>query len=529
LRRFPWQIALAIVVLAAPLSAQLAPVGAPKGTLRFTIGGSFVSADHRLLDGRRQDYLADFGSPALGSDRFPFLRAVDSVIGEAIGQPAYKVNLGGLKANGQLTVGTGIIGAALGVTRKLTLFANVPFVTIRVTARLAEDSSSADAGLNPAHPTLGTGIDQTRAGQFFNDFGVALNTLDAQIAGGSYAGDPMLLALAQSISARGARLRAGLASITNEAGAASPYLPTATSPAGVALIGAIRALQDTLANTLGVTSAFVNQDPVLAGGRLGQGDVTRFLSDPAGPIDALPLVGAKLSRMGDMDVGAVYTLVDRFDRLGHRPGGFRFAAQALLRLPTGLRDNPNNLLHLGTGNGRYELGLSGTADLGSGAWGARLTGGYLRRFSALRVRRVTAPDEPFPEATRLTNVRYKAGDIWQVGARPFFRLARNLAIHGLADYWREATGSASYYRASDAIPGVPASVLVEQAGRSALVVGGGVSYVGRAVAECQPGHRCGLPIDASWNYSEVVSATGGRVAQPRTTRIEIRWYQRLWR
>jgi hypothetical protein len=526
LRRFLWRGALPVLLLAAPLSAQLAPVGAPKGSLRFTIGGIFESADRRFLDGRQEDYLADFGSSALGSDRFSFLRAVDTVVAQTIGQSGYRLNLGGLKANGQLTMGTGIIGAAIGLTRKLTVFANVPFVTVRVTARLKEDSLSADAGFNPAHPTLGTSADQAVANQFFSDFGAALNILDAQIAGGAYAGNPTLLALAQSIAARGARIRDGLAGITSEAGA-SPFLPTATSPTGIALIDAIRALQDTLANRLSVTSGFTN-DPVLAAGRLGQGDVTRFLSDPAGPIDALPVQGATLSRMGDMDVGAVYTPVDRFDRIGRRAGGFRLAIEAKLKLPTGLRDNPNNLLHLGTGNGLYELALSGTADLGRGAIGTRLTGGYTRRFEALRVRRVTAPDEPFPDAIRLTNVRYKAGDLLHLGARPFLRLARNLALHGMADYWREATGRATYYRTEDAIPGVPASVLLEDGGRRALVLGGGFSYVGRAVAECQSGHRCGFPIDASWNFSQVAAARGGRVPQLWTTQIEIRWYQRLW-
>ena len=34
----------------APLSAQLAPLGAPKGTLRFDLQGAFESADRRLLE-----------------------------------------------------------------------------------------------------------------------------------------------------------------------------------------------------------------------------------------------------------------------------------------------------------------------------------------------------------------------------------------------------------------------------------------------------------------------------------------------
>ncbi|HSB54559.1 MAG TPA: hypothetical protein VLD58_09395, partial [Gemmatimonadales bacterium] len=386
---------------------------------------------------------------------------------------------------------------------------------------------SGDAGFNPAHPTLGDNAGQTAANLFFNDFNTALQTLDAQIAGGSYAGNPALLALAQSISARGARLRAGLASITSNP-EASPFLPTATSAAGIALTDAIRALQDTLATTLSVSSSFT-EGPVLAAARLGPGDVTSFLSNSAGPIAALPLTGATLSRMGDMDVGAVYTLVDRFDRIGRRPGGFRFAVEGKLKLPTGLRDDPNNLLHVGTGNGRYELGVRGIADLGGGAWGARFTGGYTRKFKALRVRRVAGPGEAFPEAGTLTNVNYKAGDVLQLGAQPFFRIARNFALASSADYWREAAGSATYYRASDAIPGLPASVLVANSARRALMVGGGVSYVGRAVQECEQGRRCGFPIDATWRYSRVVTGSGGRVPEFWSTQIEIRWYQRLWR
>ena len=54
--------ALLAIMMAAPLSAQLAPLGAPKGTLRFDIRGMFESADRRIFDGNTEDYLADFGA-----------------------------------------------------------------------------------------------------------------------------------------------------------------------------------------------------------------------------------------------------------------------------------------------------------------------------------------------------------------------------------------------------------------------------------------------------------------------------------
>jgi hypothetical protein len=53
--------------------------------------------------------------------------------------------------------------------------------------------------------------------------------------------------------------------------------------------------------------------------------------------------------------------------------------------------------------------------------------------------------------------------------------------------------------------------------------------VGRAAHECEAGRKCGWPIDASWNYTTVVHGSGDRMLKFRTTRLEIRWYQRLWR
>jgi hypothetical protein len=502
-------------------------VGVPRGTLRFDIRGAFESADRRLFDGTTENYLADFGSPTLGSDRVPLLRSADSLLGIVLGQAEYRLNLGNQRARGQLTIGTGTIGAALGLTSRITLFANLPLVTTRVQTRLVLDSTAADGGLNPAHPGLGNVTDQNTADQFFTAFDGALATLATNIGNGTYAGDPALESLARDIAARGGSLRDALFALTRDAVQASPFLPSSTSTAGLEILARIRGLQDTLANTLGVTGSGFTTDPVLAGSRLTDAEFATVVNDPAGPIAAFPLAETKISRMGDMDVGAVITLLDRFDR-PRTTGGFRLAVTGLVRLPTGFRDNPNSLTDVGTGNGRYEVGVSGTADLGAGRLGTRLTGGYLVRLPSLRVRRVTAPAAPYAEAFRLTNVHLNAGDVLTLGARPFFRFARGIAIHGQADYLRIGRDAVSYDSPADAIPGVSAGELAEGS-RTALAIGGGISYVGRAARECEPGRRCGLPIEAGWSYTTVVRATGGRVEKLRTTRLEIRWYQRVWR
>jgi hypothetical protein len=520
----PLGAALLLLLSAASLPAQLAPVGTPKGSLRFDIQGVFQSADRRLFGGQTEDYLTDFGSPAFGSDRIGLLRPADSLVGRVLGQSGYRLNLGVERARGQLTIGSGIIGAALGVTNKLTLFGHIPYIATRVQATLRNDSTTGDGGLNPAHPALGNPIDQALADAFFSSFDQALTTLQSRIQGGIYTGPGRTRA--EEILSRGQIVRDALYGLTRDPDQASPFVPLAASATGQEIVDTVRGLQVIL-DSLGVSWTSATTDPVLAGGHLTDQQFNDALINTGGPFEVFPPIESRISRMGDMDVGAIYTLVDRFDRPG-RTGGFRFAVAGLLRLPTGQRDNPNSLLDVGTGNGRYEVGAYGTADLGAGRVGTRLSGGYLLRLPALRVRRVGDVSAPYAGINMLTNVRENAGDILSGGARPFFRLVRNVAIHGMVDYTRIGADVVAYNSPADAIPGIAASALANGS-RSSLAVGGGVTYVGRAAHECERGRRCGWPIDAAWNYSTVVSGTGGRVVKFRTTTLEIRWYQRLWR
>ncbi len=513
-----------LALAAVPAAAQLAPVGVPKGAVRIALQGEFQSASSRYLHGTKQDYLADFASPALGADRLAAVRAADSLIAVVVGGPGNRINLGRITALGQRVTGIGTIGVSLGITSRLTLFANVPLVETRVQARLAVDSSTAQAGLNPAHPALGTTSGQASASLFFQQFTAALDTLNQRIASGYYTGPQD--ALARAVAARGAATRDALLLLTMDPLGASPFLPTDTSAAGRAIAGAITGLQDTLLNQLGVPG--FTAAPMLAPAPLTTAEYEAFITDPRGPVAGAPLVAPTLQRLGDVDLGASYTLVDRWDR-GRRWGGLRLAVTGLVRFPTGQRDSPNNFLDTGTGNGRYEAGVAGIADLGRGRVGVRLAGGYLARLPARRVRRVTPPEQPIAGLDRLTNVRIDAGDVISLRAQPFLRLARGFAIQATADYWRQGTDAVTYFRSVDSIPGVAAALLARQSRRSALSLGAGVSYVGRSSFECEPGRRCGLPIEAGWTWTTVARATGGRVEKARVTTLELRWYHRLWR
>ncbi|TFG50609.1 MAG: hypothetical protein E4H38_03265 [Gemmatimonadales bacterium] len=526
MRRCARPVALLLLLLVnAPLAAQLAPVGAPRGVLRLEIRGTFESADRRLFDGTTEDYLADFGSNALGQDRLPFLASADSILGQIVSLPAFRMNLGREKARGQLTIGTATLGSSLGITSRITIFASVPLVTTRVQANLRLDSANADAGINPAHPFNGDPAGQQQAANFFTSFTAALSTLDANIANGSYAGNPSLDSLARATSAEAALLRDQLLAVTSDPALASEFLPPISSTAGMTITGRVTTLQSTL-STLSV-SGFV-EAPVLADQRLTDPEFAGFVSNPNGRIAAFPIAETKLSRPGDMDVGATYTLLDHFDRPG-TTGGARLALTAQLRLPTGTRDNPDNLLDVGTGNGRYEAGVSAAGDLGKGRIGARFEAGYLMRFSSLRVRRVSAPSEPYPEAFRLTNVNYDAGDVITAGVSPFLRLARGLALVGSAEYWRTGADDVTYSDGKSALPGISAGVMAQDSKRSALAVGAGLSYVGRSGGNCEARGKCGWPIEVDLRVRTVAHATGGRVPKYLSTTFGIRWHHRLWR
>lgn len=522
MKHLVWLVVGGIALGAQPSQAQLEPIGVPKGVVRFTLSGDWTSYNTRFLNGNELDYLADFSRPALGSSFWPDLITADTAIGAIIGNSAYQINLGKQEANGGVTVTTAGLGFAVGLTRGLTLFTNIPIVTTRVQAHFKLDSTTANAGFNPA---LGTG--QAAAQQFFTDFQQALTTLQANISNGIYGapGSP-LRNHAQAVSQQAALLRDRLFTVSLDPVNASPFMPVDTSTAGVAILTSISDLQDTLANPAGLNVPGFTSTVPLPTGRLSADDINSFVSNPLGPVQGFPLREAQVSQVGDVEVGAAYTLVDRWDQKGHL-GGIRAVAQASMVLPTGKVENPANFLDIGTGNKRYEIHGGLTADLGYGRLGARLIGNYQRRFSSDRALRVTPPDQPIPFFNRSASVTLDPGDFYSLSAQPFFRLAPQLAITAGISYWHEAEGSASYLTSSDVIAGVSAGVLAQQSARSATTFTAGLTYVGRAAHECQNG-KCGLPIDATLTYERVLSATGGRVPGAETVRGGIRFYKRFW-
>lgn len=503
---------VACLILPSRVWAQLPPVGVPAGVVRLELDGAIETYDRRFLAGHREGYAADLSSPALGSDRIPLLADADARVGRVIGNPSYRINLGALSTDAHADVGTGFLGLSLGLTNQITIFGRIPLVRARVQSRLALSSASADAGLNPGQ------ADQL---PFFGEFDLALTTLSNKLAAGDYDGNPTQKALAEATLADATALRADLFGLLADPTTASPALPTNASAAGTAIDTRITALQNTLASSLDVPGFSLT--PELPQAPMTQAELVEMLSSSNGPF-RLRLGESKVTFRGDAEAGASLTLLDGWDR-GTSRGGLRAALSALMRLPTGRREQSDRPLDIGTGDGQTDVQVDLVTDIGAGRFGARLNGTYVRQLPANILTRVTPASQPLVGVDRLALVRWNPGDVIAVGLRPFYRLARTLAFQAGVEHWSRSTDRFSYASPADALPGIDPNILGEGSRVNATMLSVGITYANPG--GLRPG-GAGLPVNASWAYERILRAGGGRV--PDTHRVAARFqvYFGVW-
>ncbi|HZB27721.1 MAG TPA: hypothetical protein VE282_04090 [Gemmatimonadales bacterium] len=502
-----------MVVLCLPPSAaaQLPPVGVPSGMVRVELEGSLETFDRRFRAGNLESYAADLFSNPLGSERIPGLAESEARIGRVTGDAGYRLNLGTLAADAHADVGLGWLGLSLGLPNNITLFGRIPLVRSRVQTALNLDPTSANAGLNPGES------DQL---VFLSNMDAALATLSAKLAAGDYDTNPSQRALAEATLADATALRADLFSLLADPSTASPVLPTTSSTAGTAMTARVTALQATLANDLSVPGFTLV--PSLPETPLTEAELDQALSDPFGPI-AVQLGESRLMFRGDAEVGASLTLVDRWDR-GARRGGSRAAISGLVRFPTGRRESPDRPLDIGTGDGQTDIQVDAVADIGSGPFGARISGTYVMQRPSHILTRVASPDQPFAGLDRLTRVRRDPGEIVALRAYPFYRLARTLALQAGVEHWSRGSDSYTYASPEDERPGIDPNVLAEDSETNATLLSVGITYSNPG--RLRPGGT-GLPVDATWSYERLLRASG-RVPNSHAVRARFRVYFGVW-
>lgn len=520
--RLPRPLAIAASLLAArsaPLLAQLPPVTVPKGHWRAELTGSFVTADHRLRNGIRESLAYDFTRGELGSSFFPALEPADSLLRKITELNDARVALGATSASWAVTTGTAGLGLAYGVFSKLTVSVHVPIIRQKVRSTFGLDPESANSGFNPADGTFGDSFGQAQTNTFFSQFSGAMLQLQVRLANGDYDGDPAQKALAEETLATGTVLRDDLFALILGGGTASPFLPTVTSVVGNTILGKVTALQGTLVG-LGITT--FTTAPALPVGPLDEEGLNDFIHNAAGPV-AGTLSTPSLSSLGDIEIGAAYSIVDQLVPGARR--GFRLAAQGVVRLRTSALDNPGRFFDVGTGDRQPDVEGMVVGDGLMGTFGARAIAGYTLQLSGNANKRISQPDQPIAYANTLAAVTRTPGNIMTLGVAPFVRLAETFAVTGGVTWRRKGSDKVSLFGEQAEIPNAPASLLELDTGGSWTTAALGLTFSSPLVTK---DGKEKAPLDAGMLWEGVVGSSGAlRVPQTAGVRFWLRIYGRL--
>lgn len=497
------------LLIATQAMAQITPITVPKGKLRWDFGGQFESYDYRWRDGTREEAVGALRTEKLGAPAIPGLADLNARLQKITGATEVDLSLGRSLSSQIVNLGTRRLGGAVGLTKRITLFGNVPFVSVKIEPRFLLDTAGS---------TLGVSQGSAQYATFLSQLNSAVAALQARISSGAFNDDPASKALAQSRVAYGQTLFAELSAVASQAA----FLPTASSAVGTLLLSQIQSFRTDLAS-LGVTSFSAGFS--LPTKRADLADFDTFLTDPNGSIQAQSLDDTPyLTRLGDIEVGAAFLLFDRFPatRIGF---GTRATLDATVRLRTGQLDRQDRFLDLGTGDRQPDVDVNLTTDFAFGRAGLRLVGGYNLQLPGNQDRRVARPDQPIAPISARAGVRRDPGDVIRVSARPFLRLATYLSVFGAVDYWNRRTDKFTYAAGQDPIAGLDLNDLAIGTKSDALLLSGGLSY--SHGGESKRG-ILKLPLDASFVYQRIATSRTGLVPDISMVRIDLRFYSRLW-
>jgi hypothetical protein len=195
-------LSLIFVAAAGTAAAQAPIVIPPSGTLRIELRGEFAPASEEMADGTRRNVGAALSLASLTPATFPAMSDLASRLRPIIGND-YTGTMGSLVSIGEFQRGVGTIGLAAGIKSWLSLWADIPIVSVRSQFKLTHDGTAATVGVNPA--LLGSG-----SAGFLSQFDAALAALDNAIASGEYQHDPTLQQLAQATATSAPALRSAL-------------------------------------------------------------------------------------------------------------------------------------------------------------------------------------------------------------------------------------------------------------------------------------------------------------------------------
>ncbi|MGD2045849.1 MAG: hypothetical protein PVH96_06480, partial [Gemmatimonadota bacterium] len=231
---------------------------------------------------------------------------------------------------------------------------------------------------------------------------------------------------------------------------------------------------------------------------------------------------------GDLEVSATVRLLEGAVRdSAEAPPTFsyRLLGTVLVRLPTGLADDPDVFLDVGTGDGQTDIEgrLLGAMTLGS-RLELRLGGRYGIQRPRTLIRRVAAPEQVLAPLSSRQLVEWDPGSYFGVEVAPSFHFSEELSIG--VEYWAFRKYRDSYALTGSSV-GAPVdpTAMQPESGVTVHSVGGILRY-DTVARRMRTGST--TPLQLHLRIQRDVAGGGGQT--PVTTRLEfgVRLFRRFW-
>lgn len=518
----------------APLSAQGfdSPL-VPAGRLRVQVLPSLRAFDTRFglrsdmgrLVEEKEPLGFDFDREELGSETFPELQDDQDLLGAALGDPAYRLNLGSIRVFWDAYSTRLPVRVDMGITDWLTVGGTVPFERRRVDSEFTVSSTGANVGQSPLVTDPGAPT------AFLNEFRAALQDVTVAVDGlcaGSGESSPSCQD-ARGFLTGANRTFEGL----EGAYGGSEFFFLEGSPGAEALLRRVEEVQGGMTE-LGVSS-FTSEPPVATEplGADPEAFASRFITPIYGDT-GLPLIGGQgLWELGDVELSAHFRLLNLASHemvADARPAfHLQVAAGALLRLGTASRDTLRDFLDLDADRGTsdVELHLMGDLDWPAARLGARLQLVHGTQGRTEIRRRIAAPEDALVPGAPTGTVSWKPGSYKVLSLQPRVFLTPELALGGVYEYYDRGGASVSLVAldGDGELSLVDVSVLERETRATVHQVGVRLIY---STIEATRGKRTNLPFELEAAWEKAVAGSGGRAPQGSRFQAGARVYVRLW-
>lgn len=513
-----------------------------RGVLRTTVSGENVLLRGRWADGAAQELGAGLSVP-LGPNNVIALGALNGLVGGLV-STNLTPSLGSTKVDLRQRLAFTRLGFEYGVTDRLALRVQAPFVRARTEALLRLNPEGATAGLNPTLTGSGVAVGNRAVVDAYQNAVASLTSRRDACAGdpGAFPECATINAEAALVDAaiqRGAQFATALTNIygADGLGEGQRYVPIAGSGLEALFVGIGDGLRTDFTRW-GVNDVTASTGlPLGAQTPVTAGELARLLAAEEGDgFAARPLTRAARQDLGDVDVGLTLTLFDAYPSDSARRAisglGFRQSVAVTYRLGGGNFDLPDNLIDLGTGSGHDAIALHSYTDvlLNDRFW-ATVTVAWALGAAHERVLRIpTRQGDDLIPVQRQLPVRITPASMLELRLAPRYRLNDYFTFGG---EWRFRTRGEDEVRAIGSSLVAPAGLTVPS-GDGAMQTPSNSNehrwawHVVYTTLGAESRGRARLPLELVYTHEQSVGSTRGIVPRRWEDRVALRFYTRLF-